>query len=61
MAKKVRVYYSACIDIELNENDFSSEEEMIEFAENNASDYLNAKDICDSLSKQDGQSEIIDF
>lgn len=60
MEKTVRVYYSTFIDIPLEESNFSSEQEMIQYANENTEEYLSLQDINDHLVKQDGETEIVD-
>lgn len=61
MKKTVRVYYCTFVDVPLEESDFSSEEEMIQYANENTEVYLSLQDINDHLVKQDGESEVIDW
>lgn len=61
MKKTVRVYYCTFVDVPLEESDFSSEEEMIQYANENTEVYLSLQDINEHLVKQDGESEVIDW
>lgn len=61
MKKTVRVYYCTFVDVPLEESDFSSEEEMIQYANENTEVYLSLQDINEHLVKQDGESEVIDL
>lgn len=60
MEKYVRVYYSSFIDVPVVEENFSTEEEMIEWAKENADDSFSAQEITDNATKDDSVSpEII--
>lgn len=61
MEKVVRVYYSTFIDVLLDTDIFSTEDEMIDYAEENTEDFLSLQEINDNLCKQEGESEIIDI
>lgn len=61
MEKVVRVYYSTFIDVLLDTDNFSTEDEMIDYAEENTEDFLSLQEINDNLCKQEGESEIIDI
>ena len=61
MAKTVRLYFSTFIDIEVDENDFNDEDaRMIEYAKENASDYITLQDLYDNLSEDPTGAEVID-
>lgn len=61
MEKIVRVYYTTFIDVSLDSDDFATEDEMIDYAEENAEDFLSLQEIDDNLTKSDGESEIVDI
>lgn len=60
MEKIVRVYYSTFSDVPMESENFSSDEEMIEYAENNTEDFLSLQEINDNLSKEKGKSFLLD-
>lgn len=60
MEKIVRVYYSTFIDVPMESENFSSDEEMIEYAENNTEDFLSLQEINDNLAKEKGKSFLLD-
>ena len=60
MEKIVRVYYSTFIDVPMESENFSSDEEMIEYAENNTEDYLSLQEINDNLEKEKLKSFLLD-
>lgn len=61
MEKTIRVYYSTFIDVTLDTDDFSTEDEMISYAEENTEDFLSLQEINDNLCKCNGESEIVDI
>ena len=62
MEKIVRVYYTSCIDIPCESENFSNEKEMIDWAKENANDFLSLQEIYDNLSKDETcQAEVVDL
>lgn len=61
MEKIVRVYYSTFIDVPVDTDDFEDDDEMIDYAEENAEDFLSLQEINDNLCKSEGESEIVDI
>lgn len=61
MKKVVRVYYTTFVDVEYDTDSFENEQGMIDYAEENADEFLYPQDVIDNLSKQVGESEIIDI
>ena len=62
MEKIVRVYYTSFIDVPCESENFSSEKEMIDWANDNTSDFLSTQEIIDNLTKDDTcQAEVVDI
>lgn len=62
MEKIVRVYYTSFIDVPCESENFSNEEEMIEWAKDNTDDFISVQEIFDNLSNDDNcQAEIVDL
>lgn len=62
MEKIVRVYYTTFIDVPCETENFSNEEEMIEWAKDNTDDFISVQEIFDNLSNDDNcQAEIVDL
>lgn len=61
MKKMVRVYYTTFVDVEYDTDSFENEQDMLDYAEENADEFLYPQDVIDNLSKQVGESEIIDI
>ena len=62
MEKIVRVYYTTFIDVPCESENFSNEEEMIEWAKENTDDFISVQEIFDNLSNDDNcQAEIVDL
>ncbi len=62
MEKIVRVYYTTFIDVPCESENFSNEEEMIEWAKDNTDDFISVQEIFDNLSNDDNcQAEIVDL
>lgn len=58
MEKIVRVYYTSFIDIPCESENFSNEEEMVEWAKNNSGDFFSYQEVSDNLSKN---AEVVDI
>lgn len=62
MEKTVRVYYTSFIDVPCESENFSNEEEMVEWAKDNSSDFFSIQEIIDNLTKDDTcQAEVVDI
>lgn len=62
MEKIVRVYYTTFIDVPCETENFSNEEEMIEWAKDNTDDFISVQEIFDNLSNDDNcQAEVVDL
>ena len=62
MEKTVRVCYTSFIDIPCESENFSNEEEMIDWAKDNANDFLSMQEIYDNLSKDETcQPEVVEL
>lgn len=62
MEKIVRVYYTSFIDVPCESENFSNEKEMIDWANDNTSDFLSTQEIIDNLTKDDTcQAEVVDI
>lgn len=62
MEKIVRVYYTTFIDVPCETENFSNEEEMIDWAKDNTDDFISVQEIFDNLSNDDNcQAEIVDL
>lgn len=61
MKKTIRVYYSTFFDVTLDTDDFSTEDEMIDHAEENAKEFLSLSQLIVNLHKCEGESEIVDI
>ena len=62
MEKIVRVYYTTFIDVPCETENFSNEEEMIEWAKDNTDDFISVQEIFDNLSNDDTcQAEVVDL
>ena len=62
MEKIVRVYYTSFIDVPCESENFSNEKEMIDWANDNTSDFLSTQEIIDNLTKDDTcQAEVVDL
>ena len=62
MEKIVRVYYTTFIDVPCESENFSNEEEMVEWAKDNTDDFISVQEIFDNLSNDDNcQAEIVDL
>ena len=62
MEKIVRVYYTSFIDVPCESENFSDEKEMVEWANDNTSDFLSTQEIIDNLTKDDTcQAEVVDI
>lgn len=62
MEKIVRVYYTTFIDVPCESENFSNEEEMIEWAKDNTDDFISVQEIFDNLSNDDNcQAEVVDL
>lgn len=62
MEKIVRVYYTTFIDVPCETENFSNEEEMVEWAKDNTDDFISVQEIFDNLSNDDNcQAEIVDL
>lgn len=59
--KTTRVYFSTFIDVPLNSNDFSNDEAMVQYAEDNVGDFVTIQDIMDNLSVEENKSQIVDL
>ena len=60
MEKIVRVYYTSFIDVPCESENFSNEEEMVEWAKDNSSDFFSIQEIIDNLTKDDTcQAEVV--
>ena len=51
MEKIVRVYYTSFIDVPCESENFSNEEEMVEWAKDNSGDFFSYQEVSDNLSK----------
>ena len=58
MEKIVRVYYTSFIDVPCESENFSSEEEMVEWAKDNSGDFFSYQEVSDNLSKN---AEVVDI
>lgn len=58
MEKIVRVYYTSFIDVPCESENFSSEEEMVEWAKDNSGDFFSYQEVSDNLSKS---AEVVDI
>lgn len=62
MEKIVRVYYTTFIDVPCETENFSNEEEMVEWAKDNTDDFISVQEIFDNLSNDDNcQAEVVDL
>ena len=60
MEKIVRVYYTSFIDVPCESENFSNEEEMVEWAKDNSGDFFSIQEIIDNLTKDDTcQAEVV--
>ena len=60
MEKIVRVYYTSFIDVPCESENFSNEEEMVEWAKDNSCDFFSIQEIIDNLTKDDTcQAEVV--
>ena len=59
--KTIRVYFSTFADININEGDFSSDAEAIEYYEHNSSLVIDeaSEQLSNNLAVQEGNSEIL--
>ena len=58
MEKIVRVYYTSFIDVPCESENFSNEEEMVEWAKDNSGDFVSYQEVSDNLSKS---AEVVDI
>lgn len=58
MEKIVRVYYTSFIDVPCESENFSNEEEMVEWAKDNSCDFFSYQEVSDNLSKS---AEVVDL
>mgnify|MGYP003403381050 FL=1 len=58
MEKIVRVYYTSFIDVPCMSENFSNEEEMVEWAKDNSGDFFSYQEVSDNLSKD---AEVVDL
>ena len=58
MEKIVRVYYTSFIDVPCESENFSNEEEMVEWAKDNSYDFFSYQEVSDNLSKS---AEVVDL
>ena len=58
MEKIVRVYYTSFIDVPCESENFSDEEEMVEWAKDNSGDFFSYQEVSDNLSKS---AEVVDL
>lgn len=59
MAKKtVRIYFSTFVDVEMNSEEFASDEELVDFVEENSSEYIDDAQIMENLALQEGNSDV---
>lgn len=58
MEKTVRVYYTSFIDVPCESENFSNEEEMVEWAKDNSGDFFSYQEVSDNLSKS---AEVVDL
>ena len=58
MEKTVRVYYTSFIDVPCESENFSNEEEMVEWAKDNSGDFFSYQEVSDNLSKS---AEVVDI
>lgn len=58
MEKIVRVYYTSFIDVHCESENFSNEEEMVEWAKDNSGDFFSYQEVSDNLSKS---AEVVDL
>ena len=58
MEKIVRVYYTSFIDVPCESENFSNEEEMVEWAKDNSGDFFSYHEVSDNLSKS---AEVVDL
>ena len=58
MEKIVRVYYTSFIDVPCQSENFSNEEEMVEWAKDNSGDFFSYQEVSDNLSKN---AEVVDI
>ena len=58
MEKIVRVYYTSFIDVPCETENFSNEEEMVEWAKDNSGDFFSYQEVSDNLSKN---AEVVDI
>ena len=58
MEKTVRVYYTSFIDVPCESENFSNEEEMVEWAKDNSGDFFSYQEVSDNLSKN---AEVVDL
>lgn len=58
MEKTVRVYYTSFIDVPCESENFSNEEEMVEWAKDNSGDFFSYQEVSDNLSKN---AEVVDI
>lgn len=62
MEKIVRVYYTTFIDVPCESENFSNENEMVDWAKDNSNDFLSLQEISDNLSKDETcQPEVVDL
>ena len=54
----VSVYYTSFIDVPCESENFSNEEEMVEWAKDNSGDFFSYQEVSDNLSKN---AEVVDI
>lgn len=58
--KIVRMYFSTFVDAEMESDNFSSEEEMKEYARLNASDFIEQQQLIDNLAIEPTDMDVLD-
>lgn len=59
MAKKtVRIYFSTFVDVEMDSDEFASDEKLVDFVESNSSEYIDDVQIMKNLALQEGNSDV---
>lgn len=59
MAKKtVRIYFSTFVDVEMDSDEFASDEKLVDFVEDNSSEYIDDAQIMENLALQEGNSDV---
>lgn len=59
MEKVVRVYFNTFFDVPWDSDDFSNDEEMIRYTEDNIGDFVSSNDIMLNLNVEENKSKIV--